>query len=235
MALAHIFLHVGLCSAVARLDPSTVVAMRVRMSYRVGGDEIDKVVRFTRGEAQQTVVEFDIRRSTYRLLLETPKYGCTASDFIDVLPDQNRTITETLADGPPAPPAPVVLFDGAAPLSFGYVKPTFTVFDKTTVCNKPVGTPLPAKFDVEYDQGGYYVWLHEDPSLEGQGPLVVALRLRTTTGLAHYVNLPVPFPQQWGGWPGSVRFDITEDMVDDLATEKTDVLLCPKMWGTSSG
>jgi hypothetical protein len=36
-------------------------------------------------------------------------------------------------------------------------------------------------------------------------------------------------------WPADVRFDVSEDMVDALATEKTDVLLCPKLWATSAG
>jgi hypothetical protein len=233
--LSHIFLHVALCNAVARAAPETQIDMRVRMSYRVGGDEIDKTVRFARGTAEQTVVEFDIRRSMYRLQLDVPKFACGASDFVDVLADANRTVSETLGDGAPAAPAPVVIFDGTAPISFVYLKPTFAVFDASTVCGKPITAPLPAKFEVEYDQGGYYVKLHADPSFAGRGPLVVALKLRTTTGLAHYVHLPVPFPQTWGGWPGSVQFDITEDMVDDLATEKTDTLLCPKMWGTNAG
>jgi hypothetical protein len=235
VTLAHIFLHVGLCNAIAAAPPETTIALHVRMSYRVGGDEYDKVVRFTRGDSDQTVVEFDIRRSMYLLTIEAPKYGCSTSDFIDVLADHNRTVVETLADAKLKNPDPVEIFDGAAPLSFGYVKPTFSVFDSQTVCNKPIGTPLPALFATEYDQGSYYVWLYPAASLEGRGPLVVALRLRTTTGLAHYVKLPIPFPQPWGGWPNSVEFDISEDMIDELATEKTDTLLCPKLWGTSAG
>jgi hypothetical protein len=235
VALAHIFLHVGLCNAVARAAPDTTIAMHVQMAYRVGGDEIDKTVRFTRGESAQTVVEFDIPRSTYRLQIDVPKYNCSAADFIDVLADTSRAITEQLADVPDAQPRQASIFDGTAPLSFVYVKPTFAVFDKSVACDGPVTQPLPARIEVEYDQGGYYVWLHDDPSLEGRGPLTVAVKLRTTTGLAHYVRLPVPFPVPWGGWPETVRFDISEDMVASLATEKTDTLLCPKMWGTSSG
>jgi hypothetical protein len=235
VALAHIFLHVALCNAVARLDPGAQVDMHLQMTYRVGGDEIDKTVRFTRGTAAQTVVEFDIRRSLYKLQLSVPKYGCAANDFVDVLEDQNRALTETLVDGPAPPLSPVTIFDGTAPLSFLYVKPTFVVFDSSVACDKPIAPPLPVRFDVEYDQGAYYVWLHSDPSLAGRGPLVVAVKMRTTTGLAHYVHLPVPFPIPWAGWPNSIRFDITEDMIDALATDKTDTLLCPKMWSTSAG
>jgi len=78
----------------------------VQMAYQQGGDEIDKVVKFRRGYDSQTVVEFDVPRNTYLLTLDVPKYKCSMSDFIDVLSDLNRTITETLADAPPGPPAP---------------------------------------------------------------------------------------------------------------------------------
>ena len=232
--LSHLFLHVGLCNAVASAPPDTTIAMHVVMSYRVGGNEIDKTVTFARGDDMQTVVELDVPRSIYRLQLDVPKYRCSATDFIDVLSEQNRTITETLIDGQIAPP-PVELFAGLAPLSFLYVKPTFVAFDKSVACNGPIAQPIPTHVNVEYDQGAYYVWLYEDPTIATHGPLTVALKLRTTTGLAHYVRLPIPFPQPWGGFPGSVQLNVTEDMIDGIATEKTDTLLCPKMWETSAG
>jgi hypothetical protein len=232
--LQHIFLHVGLCNAVAKADPDTTIAMHVVMAYRVGGNEIDKVVKFTRGYDTQTVVEFDIPRNTYQLQLSVPKYGCSATDFVDVLTEHDRTITEALEDGPQAPVKPSVILDGAAPTSFLYLKPTFALFDKGLACNQPIQAPLASHIDVEYDQGAYYVWLYSDPALDAHAPVVVALKLRTPTGLAHYVHLPIPFPLPWGGWPSTIRFDVTEDMVDTLATEKTDTLLCPKLWSSSS-
>ena len=235
MMLSHIFLHVGLCNAILRTAPETTVAMHVVMAYRVGGNEVEKTVRFTRGYADQTVVEFDVPRSTYRLAIDVPKYGCSTNDFIDVLPEQNRTVTETLADAPPAPAQPVFLFDGTAPMSFVYVKPTFAVFDSGVSCNQPIDTALPTKVNFEYDQGAFYVWLYPDANLAAHAPLTVALRLRTATGLAHYVKLPITFPAPWGGWPNSVRFNVTEDMIDGLVTEKTGTLLCPKIWETSAG
>ncbi len=63
----------------------------------------------------------------------------------------------------------------------------------------------------------------------------LALRLRTPTHQYHYVRLPVPFPVPWGGWPTSITIDVTEDMVDSLASDPVDTLLCPKMWRTSAG
>lgn len=234
MALEHIFLHVGLCTAVARADPDATIAMHVQLAYQQGGDEIDKVVKFRRGYDSQTVVEFDVPRNTYLLTLDVPKYTCSTTDFIDVLSDLNRTITETLADGPPGPPLPVVIMDGSAPMSFLYVKPTFAIFGKGLGCNQPITTPLATHVAVEYDQSAYYASLYVDPALDPATPLVVALKLRTPTGLAHYVHVPIPYPVPWGGWPYTVHFPVSEDMIDGVATEKTDTLLCLKLWESSS-
>lgn len=237
VGMSHVFLHVGLCSTVARLAPDTQIAMRVGMSYRVGGAEVDKVFRFARGDGPQTVIEFDVPRAVYHLQINIPKYGCTGSDFIDILPDRNRTITETLDDGAPGTPPgatpPVELISGTAPVSFLYVKPTFVLFDKTVTCAGPVQTPIPLALTAEYDQGAYFAWLRPDSSLDSHAPVVVALRLRTTTGSAHYVRIPIQFPVPWGGWPTSNQLNITEDMIDGLATEKVDTLLCLKFWVTS--
>jgi len=231
--MAHVFLHVGLCNAVANLPPDAEVAMRVRMAYRVGGTEVDKVFKFARGDGPQTVVEFDVPRGAYRLQLEVPKYRCAGSDFLFMIPDRDRNISETLGDGPPTEPPPVLLMNGTAPVSFLYVKPTFVLFDKTVACNQPVGAQLPFKNSVEYDQGSYYVALHPDSSLEPHQPVVLALRLRTPTGNAHYVRVPVALPLQWGGWPSTINLNVSEDMIDGLATEKVDTLLCLKFWETS--
>jgi hypothetical protein len=47
--------------------------------------------------------------------------------------------------------------------------------------------------------------------------------------------LPLKLPPIGPHWPQEDQFNITEDMIDGLATEKTGVLLCPKVWGTSAG
>jgi hypothetical protein len=233
-ALVHVFLHLGLCNAVAQAPPETIVPMHVTMNYRVGGAEIDKVFRETRGTGTQAVIEFDVPRSLYRLQVDVPKYRCGVSDFVDVLPATNREVTETLVDGGAPAPKPVTIMDGTAPMSFVYTKPTFVVFDSSVTCDKPIGPLVPTQIDVQYGQGAYYASFYNsiEPLPRGRG-LTVALRLRTTTGLAHYVHLPIPFPLGWSGWPSSVTFNVTEDMIDGLATEKTDTLLCPKLWETS--
>jgi hypothetical protein len=234
MALDHIFLHIGLCSAVARATPDTPVSLHVTMAYQQGGNEIDKVVKFARDYDAQTVVEFDVPRNTYRLRLEVPKFNCSVTDFIDVLADQNRTVTEILVDGPPEAAPRVTILDGAAPMSFVYVKPTFVLFDKSLACNAPITPPLPSHISVEYDPTAYYASLYVDPAADPSTQEVLALRLRTPTGLAHYVHVPIPFPVPWNGWPNVIHFQVSEDMIDTLATEKTDTLLCPKLWESTS-
>jgi hypothetical protein len=231
--IEHIFLHLSLCNAIAKLPAETVVPMHVQLLFRTGDPPFDKVFRVTRGDGAQTVLEFDVTRNLYKLHIDVPKYACSATDFLDVLTDSNRTVTEKLVDGSPPPDAPVTLLVGTAPMSFTYVKPTFSIFDKALTCNQPIPSALPSKINVEYDQGGYYVWLYPDATLDAHAPVVVALRLRTPTGTAHYVHLPIVFPAPWAGWPNTVQFDISEEMLDGIATEKTDTLLCPKLWGTS--
>jgi len=231
----HLYLHLTLCAAIAKLSPDAVVPIHVKLTYRNGGEPaLDKTFRVKRGDGTEAVVEFDADRNFYALHVDVPKYDCSTSDFLDVLEEQNRTISETLEDGPPQPQTPVTILDGTAPQSFTYVKPTFALFDNSVTCGQPVTAPIPAKIKVEYDQGSYYVWMYPDATLAARGPLSVAMRLRTATGTYHYVHLPVEFPRPWGGWPYSIRFPVTEDMIDGLATEKTDTLLCPKLWATSA-
>jgi hypothetical protein len=61
------------------------------------------------------------------------------------------------------------------------------------------------------------------------------MRLKTPTHQYHYVRLPVPVQLVWGGWPASIQFPVTEDMVDEIASQPVDTLLCPKLWKTSAG
>jgi hypothetical protein len=232
--LAHIFLHVALCKSIARLPEGTPIAMHVQMAYPHGDPPYDKTLNLVRGDENELVVEFDVPRSEYHLAVAVPKYSCSSSSFVTVFADQNRKIAATLSEDPPGPP-PLLLLDGTAPTSFLYLKPTYVLFDSTLTCNQPIpATPLTAVFDIDYDQGAYYLTMYADPSLQASAP-VFTFRLRTPTGLAHYVRLPIKLPPGGYGWPSSVQFNITEDMIDGLATEKTGVLLCPKIWGTSAG
>jgi hypothetical protein len=232
--VAHVILHLGLCSSVAKIAPETTIAIHVRATDKRDQVAVDRTFRMERGDEDQRVVEFDIPWGIYRLDASVPKNNCNVTDFVQLLPDHTRSISETLVDGPPPAVTPMLLA-GDAPQSFLYVKPTFVLFDKAAaVCNKPVPDQLPSHIVVENDQDAYYAWLYLSPPTPGVVPLL-ALRLKTPTHQYHYVRLPMPVPLGWGGWPSSVQFPVNGDMVDELASEPVDTLLCPKLWETSAG
>ena len=233
MGIAHVVLHVSLCGAIARAKPATTIAMRVRIVDRRSTTRFERAFTVERGDDDNPkVVEFDAPEGTYRLDATAPKYGCDASQFVTLLPDLSRTVDVALAAGAPDPGGPL-LVDGTSPQSFSYVAPAFVLFDKgATPCNAPVGQTIPFRVAVENDQDAYYASLFGDPSLTARGPLQLALRLRTPTHQYHYVRVPIPFPMPWGGWPSNVRFDVTQDMIDALASQPVDTLLCLRMWET---
>jgi hypothetical protein len=230
-----VILHIGFCNAIARTAPQTPIALRVRLTDRIGRTEVERVYRVERGDENEAVVEFDGTFGIHALAVEAPKYRCSASDYLVLISDRSRSVRETLSDPPGPPPAKPVLLSGEAPQSFLYVNPTFVLFDKgAAACKKPVPAQLPTQIVVENDQDGYYVWLYPDASA-APGSQQLALRLRTPTHQYHYVRIPVPFPVPWTGWPTSIQLNVTEDMVDGIASEPVDTLLCPKMWRTSAG
>jgi hypothetical protein len=165
LSLAHVILQVGFCGAIARVSSNTTVALRVRVTDRLGRSQLDRVYRFERGDDSKAVLEFDNAFGIYRLDLDAPKYRCSATDYLFFIAGHDRSISEKLSDAPaPAPPMPLLL-SGEAPQSFLYVQPTFVLFDKGQVsCNKPVPEVLPTQIVVENDQDGYYTWLYADPS-----------------------------------------------------------------------
>jgi hypothetical protein len=233
IGLSHVILHVGLCASMSRAKPETTMAISVRALDRRLNVKFDKTFAVERGDDDNPkIVEFDLPVNIYRLDLSAPKYGCNASGFLALLPDHNRSVDETLAPGPASPGMPL-LFAGASPQSFLYVKPTFVLLDNnTTACNKPVGEPIPAQVVVENDQDAYYAYIYSDPSLVARGPMRLALRLNTPTHQYHYVRVPIPFPMPWGGWPNSVTFDVTQDEVDELASQPVNTFLCLHLWET---
>lgn len=207
----------------------------MHLADRIGRSEVDRVFRVERGDEGEAVVEFDAPFGIHSLAVEAPRYRCAATDYLFFITGLDRSISEKLSDPPVPPPRKPVLLSGTAPQSFLYVQPTFVLFDKSQVaCNKPVPQPLPEQIVVENDQDAYYSWLYPDPSA-APGTQQLALRLRTPTHQYHYVRLPIPFPMPWTGWPTSIQFNVTEDMVDAIAGDPFDTLLCPKLWETSAG
>src|SRR6185312_4798677 len=208
--LAHVILHVGFCSAIARLKPEATVAIHVRLSDRTGRATLDRTFRVDRGDGTEAVVEFDSTRGTYRLDAAALRYGCSALDYLALTPDRVRSVTVALDSLAAAPKIPVILF-GDAPQTMLYANPTFVLFDKTAVaCGKPVAAPLPTHIEVENDQDSYYAWLYNDDASRQADTEVLALRLQTPTHQHHYVRIPLPFPVPPAPWPGSIHLDISE-------------------------
>ncbi len=235
MDLAHVVLHVGFCRAISRAAEGTGIALRVHLADRIGRAQVDRVYRIQRGDDNEAILEFDSAFGIYRLDVEAPKYRCAATDYLVFIPGHDRSITEPLRDAPAPPPKPLLL-SGTAPQSFLYVEPTFVLFDKgAAACDKPIPSPLPSNLTVENDQDAYYVWLYPDSSATTGTPELLTLRLRTPTHQYHYVRIPIAFPMPWGGWPSSIQFNVTQDMVDSLAGDPVNTLLCPKLWRTSVG
>lgn len=233
--LAHVILHAGFCSAIARLKPEAPLEIRVRLADRTGRVDFDRTFRVERGDGSEAIVEFDSAQGTFRLDALAPKYGCSVTDYLALIPDHTRSVVVQLDASPPSPQTPVLLF-GDAPQTMLYANPTFVFFDKSAVaCGKPIAAPLPTHVDVENDQDSYYAWLYNDDQTRRPDTELLALRLQTPTHQHHYVRIPLPFPAPLTRWPGSIHFDISEDMIDELATEPIDTLLCPKMWRTSAG
>jgi hypothetical protein len=231
---AHIVMHLGLCNALANVPEGTPVTAHVRVVDRINRPHVDQDVTFTRYGQESGEVSFDAPQGMYVLEISTPKYRCYAEDYLFVIADHNRTITEQLVDG-----APVVehmmLMTGTAPQSFLYANPTYVLFPKGTPCDKPVPDALPEKVTIENDQDSFYVKMFYDQTLVAQGPEVVALQLQTPTGDNHYIRLKSPFPEPWDGLPYEVQFNVTDDELDWLSTQPTGVLLCPKLFRTSAG
>jgi hypothetical protein len=232
--LSHVILHLALCGPVAKLPPEAVVAIHVRAVDRRDQVQVDRTFRMERGDDEQRIVEFDIPWGIYRVDSSVAKYGCSAKNYFSFLPEHDRSIAQTLVTGP-APDTTPMLLDGAAPESFLYVKPTFVLFDKgAAACGKPIPDPLPSHIDVDNGSDAFYATLYPDAPLPAGAVPMLALRLKTPTHQYHYVRLPIPVQLAWGGWPSSIQFTVTEDMVDQLASEPVDTLLCPKLWETSS-
>jgi hypothetical protein len=232
---AHVILHVGFCNAIARVPAQTSIALRVRVVDRLGRTEVNRAYRVERGDESEAIVEFDSAFGIYSLDVDAPRYGCSASDYLFFIAGLDRSVSEKLSDPPAPPPPKPVLLSGTAPQSFIYVQPTFVLFEKSqAICNKPLPPALPTNVAVENDQDGYYAWLYADPAATPDSQLL-AIRLRTPTHQYHYVRIPIGFPIPWLGWPQSIQFNVTQDMIDDLAGDPVDTLLCPKLWRTSAG
>ncbi len=233
VALEHIILNVGLCKAVARLSPQTNVAMRVVVTDRINRAEFDQTVRFARGTGNSARVEFDSSWGTYKIAMSIPKYRCNGIDFLEVLPDHDRSMNTTLVDGPANIAAPVIIL-GALPQSFAYAQPSVVIFPASLRCNGAVGDPQMDGIDNELEQDAYYAAIRT-PALYHQ-PIAVtlAVRLQDSSGGFHYIRMPWKFSSGYS-WPSIGKLDIDDGVLGWIAGQTEDILLCPKFYGTSVG
>jgi hypothetical protein len=232
--MSHVILHLGLCGPILQRSPDTSVAIHVRVVDRGDHPHVDQTFHILRDYEPTGVVGFDIYQGEYAMEISAPAYNCNAFDYIHVLPEKDRTISEQLVEGMPPQTQPMLL-SGTAPQSFLYLQPTYVLFDSSQQCNKPVGDTIPVHMIVENDEDSFYIWLYPDASLYQRGSEILAMQLQTPTGEDHYIRLKVPFPVPWRGWPADITFNVKEDDADYLATQPTGVLLCPKLFETSAG
>lgn len=236
LALTHVMLHLGWCAPIARLASETTVPVHVRLVDKSGRAQFDRVFRVDRGDGTQGLIEFDSAFGTFRLDAAAPKYGCSTNDYLYFLQDGSRSVTEQLDTTPPSPDVPLLLA-GTAPQSLLYANPTFVVFDKSAaICGKPIPQALTTTHaTVENDGDAYFVSLYNDDRSRPPDSELIALKLQTATHLHHYVRLNIPYPFPPSSWPGGVLLNVTDDMMDGVATDPVDTLLCPRMWRTSVG
>jgi hypothetical protein len=224
-------LHLGLCGSVAQLPPDATFEVHVRASDKLDQTVVDRVFAVRRGNGDRRDLDFEMPWGIYRFDTSVPASNCSASTYVSLLPDRDRGLTQTLADGTPQPAKPILL-DGIAPPSLVKFRTTFVLLDADAIaCSKALPDPLPSHLDLEADAGAYYGALYPDPSLKnGTNPLL-AMRIETDDDKFHYIAV-AQLATGWAGWPTSVRFDVTQRQIEQLSTWPDENLLCPERWQT---
>lgn len=216
-----------------RVPEGTSVPVQVRLVDRLGNIQLKQTFAALHF-GDNARLEFNAPQGLYQMQLLSPQYGCYGRDFVFIIADHQRDIKETLYQGRPPAPEPL-LIEGTAPASFLYLNPQYVLFPPNTPCNKPVPNTIPIKVTEENDEDSFYIWMYPDASNYERGQQMIALQLQTPTGDDHYIRLKIPFPIPWGGFPTSIQFNVSEDEVDWLSGQPTGVLLCPKLFRTSAG
>lgn len=234
MALAHAVYHLALCSAMMHAPAGTPMALHLHGTDATQRQTYDKEFTLTRGESAEQMIEFDSPRGVFRITVTAPKYNCSSTSYQVFLDGETRNVKETLTAGHPAPRQPTLLV-GTAPQAFIFQNPTFVLLDKSIACDKPVDSTLDADMVTEYDASSFHLWLYPTPAILARGAVTVAFKLTSSTGDDQYVRLKFPYPQPWHGWPFTLQFNLPENIVDWLASQPKETLLCPKIYETSGG
>jgi hypothetical protein len=230
--IAHVALHLSMCTAINRTSPSTPVHITVHAQDETGRQKWDQDFTFEHGTTFMHSVDFDTPRGIFRVQVSAPKYNCNAVEYLAFISDHARNINMTLSDGPPPPKYPILL-QGTAPESFASYSPAFVLLDKSVACDKPVGDVIPVETQIESASDAYYEEMFPTPENVAHGDQI-ALQIATPTGEYHYVRIKIPL-RRWDGWPGSIGFDLPDDIFDILASKPTEVLTCLKLTRTSTG
>lgn len=221
--LLHVFLHLALCNSMSGLPAGAPVEVHVRISDKVDRAVLDQVFETSRGSGGEATVAFDIPWGVYRLEASVPARDCNAVDYIIAQPDRNRTIAETLHDGPAPAVRPVLVF-GTGPQSFHDAKPQFVFLDAQAVeCQFAVPDPLPSRVAFEHEGDAYYATVYAVPA---GVPSLLALRLQTPEHAYQYVSV-VELSPDWAGWPTTIQFNVTQKQMALLEGKAADTLFCP--------
>jgi len=235
MALPHAVLHLTLCTAMAHAPAGTPIDVHLHAVDSTRRQTYERDFHFTRGQSSnEQTVEFDSLRGVFLMTYTAPKFNCGATNYEVFLDGESRNMRQTLVAGSGDARQPTLLV-GTAPSAFLYENPTFVLLDKSIECKQPVDSTLDSDFVTEYDPGSFHLWLYPTPQILARGAVTLAFKLTSTTGEDQFIRLKFPYPTPWRGWPYTIQFNLPENILDGLATEDKNVLLCPKMYQTSSG
>lgn len=234
IGMSHVILHVGFCKAILRLPAQTTVAMHLVVTDRINRPQTDEIVHFSRSIGTDARITFDSSWGTYRIRLNVPKYQCSDVDYVQVLQDRDRDMKTQLSDGHAVNVVPAIVA-GTLPISFSYAQPQVVVFGPGLKCGAPVTAPVPVDIVFDQEPDAFYASIYTPDFYKGPNSVTAAVRLTDSSGGYHYIRMPLEFTPASYGWPVVEQFNITYDVVDYAAQQPEDVLLCPKLYKTSSG
>lgn len=227
-------MHVALCKAVARLAPRTSVAVHYVVSDKTGRGSLNRTVRIPRGTGTDVPIEFDSSWGLYRADVAIPKYRCGGVQFFSVLPDHDRTLNVALNDVFVDPQPPIALVYGALPISFSYAQPTVVTFSPPVTCKGAVSNPAPSGIDTQIEQDAYYSTVRTPMLYRQPQQVTVALQIKDASGGYHYIRIPWKIEAGHYAWPNGYQINVDDALVDSIAQEPEDTLLCPKGYLTTN-
>lgn len=228
---SHIVLHLTLCSAAAA--HSGTIPVKTVVVDKVSHERFNDVTPVSTAPGDDPSVSFDLPFGVYRVMVATPgKSGCRADRYFAILSGKDRNMRVTLTRDPVQSAVPSLLI-GTLPPEYAYLQPAIVAFPEGTTCDGTVSSPLDPATNVEDDPDAYYADLYPNKILAMPG-VVLALRLGTSTGGHHYVRIPVKFLGESLRWPSIEQFNISADVVDAFAGKPEDVLLCPRLYQTTT-